>query len=663
MYIGVSCLGHDGAVAVCSETQGTITYALSEERFSNEKNRWYFPLGVLSSFHFDSAKKIQIGVNVFPQEFLRVLTKSELNKTQRTSYCLLPNNPMDLFERIHMPFIPGTLAYDYFDDGFKNERQWHKEVRRQCWYRNWFTKYRQVVDSIKYLFPGIEIVELEHHLCHAASAFYPSAFQDATIVSWDGKGESQTTCIYRGDDSGIALKAEALWPASLGMVYLAVTKHLGYDFGDEFRVMGMAAYGEPVYKDLFLDALRIDPSGRLEVRETPNYRIHEFDDGHSWYNLTPEFSRKVPKRKKNGALKACHFHLAASVQAAFEEFGVAYVRKAMELCGSDRVCLTGGVALNGLMNEAIRKKSGCRDLYIFPASGDDGTAAGAALLLAAREGIRNPRKVPTAFFGPPRPQEEIETYLREAQVPFEKPADIHAKIADALAEGKVVARYLGSSEFGPRALGHRSILAHPGRAEMKDLLNRKIKHREPFRPFAPACLEESAPEFFDLDVPSPFMLLIPQARESVRKKIPAAVHHDGTARVQTVNALDNPEFYQTIQAFQQRTGLPVVLNTSFNINGEAIVETPQDAVESFAKMEVDYLAIGDCWLGRDSVQHLALPREDPAYLELRRERYRRDFPHFLRGWDLEPDPWRNCFPRVPRPSRFRRFLQKICGKT
>jgi carbamoyltransferase len=362
-------------------------------------------------------------------------------------------------------------------------------------------------------------------------------------------------------------------------------------------------------------------------------------------------------------MRSCHFDLAASVQATFEEFGVRYVRKAMELCGSDRVCLTGGVALNGLMNEAIRKHSGCRELYIFPASGDDGTAAGAALLLAARDGIRNRKKITTAFFGPSRSQEEIERYLGEAQVPFGKPPSIHEKIAAALADGKVVARYLGASEFGPRALGHRSILAHPGRAEMKDLLNRKIKHREPFRPFAPACLEECAAEFFELDVPSPFMLLIPRAREAAREKIPAAIHHDGTARVQTVNAGDNPEFYETIRAFQRLTGLPVVLNTSFNINGEAIVETPQDAVESFAKMEVDYLAIGDCWLGRESVKHLALPREDAAYLELRRERYRRDFPHFLRGWDLEPDPWAACFARPPRRNWFRRFAECLLGQS
>jgi carbamoyltransferase len=198
---------------------------------------------------------------------------------------------------------------------------------------------------------------------------------------------------------------------------------------------------------------------------------------------------------------------------------------------------------------------------------------------------------------------------------------------------------------------------------MKDLLNRKIKHREPFRPFAPACLEEYAAEFFELDVPSPFMLLIPRAREAAREKIPAAIHHDGTARVQTVNAVDNPEFYETIRAFQRLTGLPVVLNTSFNINGEAIVETPQDAVESFAKMEVDFLAIGECWLGRDSVKHLAIPREDAAYLELRRERYRRDFPHFLRGWDLEPDPWAACFARPPRRNWFRRFAECLLGQS
>jgi carbamoyltransferase len=371
------------------------------------------------------------------------------------------------------------------------------------------------------------------------------------------------------------------------------------------------------------------------LRQTELYTRQEFPSGHHWYYFTKKLGDLVPRRLKDQPLSQEHFDLAVSIQKVFEDAGVEFSRMALAETGEKNLCLSGGVALNGLMNEAIRRGSGCSDFHVFPAAGDDGTAVGAAWLRVLERGNLQTRKLAMPFFGQGFGDEEIRRELERLRLVYEEPTDINERIAEAIAAHEIVARFHGRSEFGPRALGNRSILANPAKAEMKDVLNERIKHREAFRPFAPACLVEKAAEYFDIEVEAPYMLLIAKARPLAREKVPATVHADGTSRVQTVSREGNPDFYKTIEAVERRTGTPVVINTSFNINGEAIVETPQDAVESFAQMDIDHLAIGKYWVSKAANTFPKMT--DAEFLEIRKKRFSIAHDHVLARFDINRD--------------------------
>ena len=436
---------------------------------------------------------VEAAINYRPEEFSTGTLRREIEA--------ILNNPKKTDELIEV--LEQMIVFaDYFQpSSFSDEQvrswlvkhevpsEWHERIcLRISWYYNWSVKYRRIGDIVGALLPGVRVHHVNHHLCHAASTYYSSGFERSCVITWDGQGESQTTCVYRATPEGIHLVAETPWPFSLGMLYFGATNYLGFKLGDEFKVMGMAAYGKPRFYDALREIVAFEKGPSIRLRETDIYGRQEFPTGHYWYYFTKKLEALASRRSKHLPLTQEHFDLAASIQKVFEDVGVEFARLALAETGESNLCLSGGVALNGLMNEAIRRRSGCTEVHVFPAAGDDGTAVGAAWQRIFERGGLKPRKLGMPFFGGASNDEEIRTELQRMNLVFEEPADIHERIADALAVHEIVARFHGRSEFGPRALGNRSILANPARPEMKDDLNERIKHREMFRPFAPACL-------------------------------------------------------------------------------------------------------------------------------------------------------------------------------
>ena len=431
---------------------------------------------------------------------------------------------------------------------------------------------------------------LDHHLCHAASSFYLSPFEKAAILTVDQRGEDLTATVSLGQGTTITRLGAVRLPDSLGLLYFSVTLHLGFQMGDEYKVMGLAAYGEPAYAELFKDLVRED--GRGGFRLNRSY----FD----YLGAERFFSKKFydalgPRRLRDEPVTQRHMDIACSLQQRLEDVLVGMAGHLHRRTGTENLCLAGGVAFNSVANGALLRRSPFRHIFVQPAAGDAGTALGAASLLAHQH-FGRPRQTPMthAFLGPSFTDAEIEEALRACKVPYERPAHIATRAAELVAAGAVVGWFQGPMEWGPRALGGRSIVADPRRPEMKDVVNRCIKHREAFRPFAPAVLAERAGEFFECAHPSPFMLFVFPVRPEKRGQIPAVTHVDGSARVQTVRREDAPLFWELITAFERLTGVPMVLNTSFNVNGEPMVCTPLDAVRCFFGSGLDALAIGNC---------------------------------------------------------------------
>lgn len=642
--LGIGAFGHDAASAlVCAET-GEILYAIAEERLSNLKHSWQFPLGSIRAACAVAAERgyqvVEAAINYRPEEFLTGTLRREilaiLKDEQTTGKLMKVLGQLLTFADFFQPssFSDEQIRKWLPAHGVPAELQ-EPVCQRIGWYFNWSVKYRRIGEMIAALLPRIPVHYLNHHRCHAASTHFSSGFDGSCVITWDGQGESQTACVYRATPEGLDLISETVWPFSLGMLYFGLTNYLGFKLGDEFKVMGMAAYGKPRFYEALREIVTFEKGPVIRLQQTAIYGRQEFSTGHYWYYFTKKLGELASRRLKSHTLQQEHFDLAVSLQKVFEDVGVEFARLALAETGESRLCLSGGVALNGLMNEAIRRRSGCSEIHIFPAAGDDGTALGAAWLRVLERGKLQSRKLGLPFFGQSFSDGEIRAELVRMRLTFEEPADISERIAEAIAAHEIVARFHGRSEFGPRALGNRSILANPARPEMKDILNERIKHREAFRPFAPACMAEHAAEYFEIEVEAPYMLLIAPAREIARQQIPAAVHADGTSRVQTVSRDGHPDFYRTLAAVQRRTGTPVIINTSFNINGEAIVETPQDAVESFAQMDIDHLAIGRFWVSKAANSFPKM--SDADFLEIRKKRFAETQDHVLASYDIQRD--------------------------
>lgn len=425
----------------------------------------------------------------------------------------------------------------------------------------------------------------DHHLAHAASAYLPSPFNEAAVMTIDGRGELATTTYNIGRGNLLDRISQVDMPHSLGLLYEKLTTYLGFlHSSDEYRVMALASYGKPIFAGQFRDMINIGNNGLYTIKDQ---------------NFEELFG---PARRPHEDFTSQHFNLAHSLQLVLEETVLHLCDWLHQVTKSDNLCLAGGVALNCVLNAKIRDKGPFKNIWVQPASGDSGTSLGAALWIDSqkRPGKGKDYIMNDCYLGPEYDDDTIEHFLQWVKAPYKRPDNIVEKTAELLAENKIIGWFQGRMEFGPRALGSRSILASPISPEMQSRLN-EVKDREDFRPVAPVVLEEDAPEWFKGVTTSPYMLFTYQVMEDKASLIPAVRHIDGTARVQTVNAQQHPLYHELLQAFKKRTGVPVLVNTSFNTLGKPIVCTPRDAVECFWSSPFDALVIGSFLIEKNPI--------------------------------------------------------------
>ena len=445
---------------------------------------------------------------------------------------------------------------------------------------------------------------IEHHRAHLASSFYVSPFERAALLSIDGFGDFISTMWAQGEGNSIEVLGQVEYPHSTGILYTATTQFLGFPhYGDEGKVMGLAPYGRPRYIAEFRDIILTDEGGRFRLN-LDYFRHHAEGVDMTWDNGSPVIGRIFsdqfaetfgPARKPGAQLTEREHDIAASLQLRLEEVGFHVLRHLHQQTGLTDLGLSGGVAYNSVMNGKILLNTPFRRVFVQPAAGDSGTALGVCYQI--NNGVLNYKRgsaIECAYAGPEFTNAEIRTELERSELTFENytDEDLTKRAAQDIAAGLVVGWFQGRMEFGPRALGNRSIVVDPRRAQMKDILNDRIKKREPFRPFAPSILEEHTDDYFEQTHPAPTMLMVYQVRAERRSEIPAVTHVDGSGRLQTVSLQLNPRYYQLISAFHKLTGVPVVLNTSFNEN-EPIVCTPRHAIDCFLKTRMDVLYLGN----------------------------------------------------------------------
>ncbi|TVQ75232.1 MAG: carbamoyltransferase, partial [Phycisphaeraceae bacterium] len=448
---------------------------------------------------------------------------------------------------------------------------------------------------------------VEHHLSHVASSYYCSPFDGLTAgLSYDASGDFVSMMAARCEGTKIEILDRVYLPHSLGFFYTAICQYIGFtDFGEEYKVMGLAPYGEDKYGELMAKLLRIDESGWFRLNE-PCFGMHsggesgEVDTNKRivmgrLYTEQMEKLIGMPARKRSDSMEQMHKDLARSCQVRFEEAAVHCMKRLHALVPTERVAYAGGCALNGVANARILRETGFRDPFLQCAASDDGTCIGAALWVYHNVlGGKNRFHMEHAYWGPGYSEEEEKKSAEQIGMPMRACSgdETLRVVAKLINEGLVVGWYQGGSEWGPRALGNRSILANPTRKDMKDIINTKIKRRESFRPFAPTVLKEKVNEYFEQDVHSPFMMHVVKIRQEWREKLPAVTHVDGTGRLQSIERRNNPRYYDLIEKFAELSGVAVVLNTSFNEN-EPIVDTPDQAAACFTRTDMDALCLGD----------------------------------------------------------------------
>lgn len=466
------------------------------------------------------------------------------------------------------------------------------------------------------------VKRVEHHFAHAASTFLASPFERAAILTLDGFGDFASAMLAVGEGSNIKPITRVTYPHSLGILYTMVCQFIGFDrYGDEGKVMGLAPYGRPDYADFFAKLLRFTETGfELDLEYFNHHTLgvatgsDEYGSPHYANLFTPAMERQFgPARRRDEPVADRDRNLAASLQARLEDAFLHLAGLLHRHTGLDALCLAGGVALNGVANGRLLRESPFQRLYLQPAAGDDGTALGAAAWIAARAG--DPRHEMThAYLGSSFTEQEIAPELQrlgEFEVQRLDEDELCAATARLIADGRVVGWFQGAMEWGPRALGNRSIVAHPGHPGMKDILNARIKQREPFRPFAPSIKAERLSEYFDSAHESPFMLHVYATLPGKQDELCAVDHVDHTGRVQTVTREQNPRYWKLIDAFEQLTGTPVVLNTSFNEN-EPIVCTPAQAVDCFLRTRMDAVALGNTLVTRPGLQAVSMQENNAA---------------------------------------------------
>ena len=433
---------------------------------------------------------------------------------------------------------------------------------------------------------------LEHHQTHAASAFFVSPFESAAVLTWDGTGEDTTTLFSKGSGNKIEVLKRIKLPHSLGQFYSAVTNYIGFDMfaGDEWKVMGLAAYGKPKHYDFFREKVLTTNGGsgfKFDIKVLDHHLAKH-------YKFSEELIKELgPSRKVGGELTEHHWDIASSAQKALEDTAIHLVKQIKEMTGEENLCLAGGVAFNSVMNGRIFHETPFKNFYVQPAAGDAGCSLGAALMVWHQK-LGNPREfvMNHAYWGPGFSNEECRVALDEAGLEYETLDDeiLLPKLAKMISDGAIIGWFNGRMELGPRALGARSFLADPRRTDMREILNHKVKLREWFRPLAPSMQEEHGREVFGVEHHDPFMITVIEVAEEYKSKIPAVVHVDGTARPQMVSRETNPRYWNLINEFKKLTGIPMLLNTSFNVQ-EPIVCTPQDAINTFQNSNFDALVL------------------------------------------------------------------------
>jgi carbamoyltransferase len=558
--LGLSFFFHDSAAALVSD--GRIVAAAAEERFCRRKHTNEFPnLAIEYCLEAGQVSSINdIDAIVFYEKPIL-----KLNRLLETLIEVWPRG-LGIFTQ----GLPGFLTGKF-----------------------------NVYDIIQRKLPTYtgQILFAEHHLSHAASAFYCSPYQDAAILTIDGVGEWDTTAIGVGRGREIRLDRAIRFPHSVGLLYSALTSYLGFQVNDgEWKVMGLAPYGEPKYVDQFRRLVQIKEDGSFAL--DMDYFVHHYSSQWTAHNQRWEALFGFPRRQPKEEIEQRHEDLARSGQAVVEDIILNLARAARTASGSDNLVIAGGVGLNSVANWKIEREGIFKNIWIQPAAGDDGGALGAALLAShvAFDTARGP-ELTDAYLGPEYSERDVLEAVQDAGLVAERFDDVALveRAADLIAAGQVIGWFRGRMEFGPRALGSRSILADATNPEMKGIINQKIKYREYFRPFAPAVPLEDVHRYFDVPAGTalPFMLKVPQVRREVRELIPAVTHEDGTGRVQTVTREGNPLYYALLKAVERRTGVPIIVNTSFNVRGEPIVCAPQDAINCFLQTGIDALVLGN----------------------------------------------------------------------
>jgi carbamoyltransferase len=607
--LGISAFYHDSAAALIVD--GKIIAAAQEERFTRKKHDPSYPTNAIN------------------------YCLSEANiLLDQLDYITFYDKPFLKFERLLETYV--ALAPKGFQSFRMSMPIW---LREKLFLKDMLIKEIKKVDKS---FNADKMMFSEHHFSHAASAFYASPFEEAVVITLDGVGEWATTTVAIGKGHELNVVKEIHFPHSLGLLYSAFTYYIGFRVNSgEYKVMGLAPYGEPIYKDLILDKL-------IDLKEDGSFRLDQsyFNYATGLTMVNQKFADlfgKPIRKPDTDKLTQFHMDIAASVQAVTEEVVITMTRSLAKEYNILNLCLAGGVALNCVANGKILRDRAFKDIWIQPAAGDAGGALGAALALYHKE-LNQPRVINPndamqgSYLGPGYEQDSIENELSTCGAKFESVTEdeMIEQTAQALAEGKALGWFQGRMEFGPRSLGGRSILGDPRSEKMQKTLNLKVKYRESFRPFAPSVLREDVSNWFKADYDSPYMLLVDDVKKDKRiemtkeekalfgidklnvkrSSIPAVTHVDYSARIQTVHKQTNPKYYALITKFKEKTGCSVVVNTSFNVRGEPIVCSPEDAFNCFMGTELDLLVVGNYILRKE--------RQDKALIKDYKEKYELD---------------------------------------
>lgn len=593
--LGISAYYHDSAAALLCD--GKIIAAAQEERFTRKKHDSSFPAGAIR-YCLEEAG----------------ITLSDIDKV------IFYDKPFVKFERLLETYI------SYAPKGFRSfvaaMPVWLKE---KLYLKSTLRKELSELGRIKpEQLP--KLLFAEHHQSHAASAFFPSPFNEAAVMCLDGVGEWATTSIWLGQNNTLEPLWQINFPHSLGLLYSAFTYYTGFKVNSgEYKLMGLAPYGRPIYVNTILENL-------LDLKDDGTFRLDmgyfNYATGLTMTNTKFDMLFGGPPRKAESEITQREMDLAASIQAVTEEVVMRLARTVHAETGMKHLCLAGGVALNCVANGKLLREGPFEKIWVQPAAGDAGGALGAAFIAwqAYGEHTRKPLteeqtdRMAGAYLGPSYSDEKISTYLDSVNAKYQRMNDkeLMPKLADILTQEKVIGWFQGRMEFGPRSLGSRSIIGDPRSKKMQTVMNLKIKYRESFRPFAPSVLANRVSDFFDLSSDSPYMLIVAPVKESLRinlteqqknlfgiellnikrSELPAITHVDYSARVQTVHKQTNPRYYQMISSFEEKTGCPVIINTSFNVRGEPIVCTPEDAYRCFMRTEMEYLVLENYLLAK-----------------------------------------------------------------